>query len=716
MRSFKWSLLVGLVLFTATAIAQTGQVNLGHRHNQVRISWNNVPNRADGSVRASTLNPRYSTFNAQVVTITATNGYIEVGGGEGYGVRNFQQQPASNNKFINGNEAISFTLNDVNIYATQFNFRARGRANGAVTGVAEYKRNGVVFGTDTFTKPVGVNFQQVTLSLPAGINEVAFKTISGMGYSVSNGSMQVVYAPVYHVAGCALGLGDFPADFGGTITGWAPPSFDVFSDVSALVVGPRADGRPGVWEVHYDCTVHPLRGGFGPSGYSTPKNSSVLPQVRRMELSKGWEYTVDGISADGKYAYGCATNPNGYTDRRVPNKPVQPGTVIPVVWKFSFPFYGRVGTCIGQVVGTPEYGFWGSTKRLIVDVDPNIGCIDTVYADNFGWYYACNSAGDCLPIEQGPITIGNCTFTNLPADLLRIVDIQPVTFKSFDKVDYLIAGEMTNGRPGAWEVDLDNCAINPLRGGTEFPNNAHSGLKYNQGWTWHVTGIAPDGSKVYLDAVNQNGFTPTGGACLAAGVPPVPAGTVVPISFDFDVAGNPFYGRIMFRKLGYECNVVRYNCSNGYITGCDASIRPTTMFDNSVNQVVSNPGTLRNPNGSTLVGGGNNVTGTTGGLPDRGSTSVDTVGKTDVTAVEESLVEEVQVDIVPNPTTGNIRLVATGNLAVNVLIYNVSGQQVAMFEQVSNGQLINLDLQPGLYLVRTINGQTHDKVMKLIVE
>ncbi|TVR81105.1 MAG: hypothetical protein EA412_03680, partial [Chitinophagaceae bacterium] len=169
-----------------------------------------------------------------------------------------------------------------------------------------------------------------------------------------------------------------------------------------------------------------------------------------------------------------------------------------------------------------------------------------------------------------PLVIGTCTFGpgDIPSELDSIVDIQPLTFDNFSQVDYIIAGRMDNGRPGAWEVNLSNCEIRGLRAGTELPNNSHSGLQYNRNWNWNVTGIAPDGSKIYLDAVND-GYQVTGGQCLATNAPDILAGTTVPISFSLDVSGNPFYGRVRFLGFNHECDFLSNPCSNGYIYGCE---------------------------------------------------------------------------------------------------------------------------------------------------
>ncbi|WKN42932.1 T9SS type A sorting domain-containing protein [Tunicatimonas pelagia] len=196
-----------------------------------------------------------------------------------------------------------------------------------------------------------------------------------------------------------------------------------------------------------------------------------------------------------------------------------------------------------------------------------------------------SGGASCRPTVTFTTTQGECTIAreDFPNDLAEVVASAPAAYADFTFsrstfVVGVIAGQRTNGRPGAWEIHSD-CTIKPLRQGarknfSELPNNAHSGLKYNQNWTFTVTGISADGGTIYANAINEEGFVVTGGQCKAARVPDVEPGTVVPISWQ--LSNRPFYGRIKGAKLGYECEVVRYNCSNGYIVGCAGSVATRT--------------------------------------------------------------------------------------------------------------------------------------------
>ena len=187
----------------------------------------------------------------------------------------------------------------------------------------------------------------------------------------------------------------------------------------------------------------------------------------------------------------------------------------------------------------------------------------------------------CDPTLTFKTSEGSCEFAldELPHDLDEVVASAPATYANFNRkrgtyVVGVIAGMRTDGRAGAWEIHND-CTIKPLRQGarknnSELPNRSHSGLKYKHNWRFEVTGISSDGGTIFADAINDEGYQIKRGQCKAAGAPDVQPGTIVPISWA--LSDRPFYGRIKGARLGYECEVERFNCSNGYIVGCASSV------------------------------------------------------------------------------------------------------------------------------------------------
>ncbi len=152
-------------------------------------------------------------------------------------------------------------------------------------------------------------------------------------------------AATYQVGDCTLVPGDFPSDLAEIVAvsevSYADFSTNRGSYVIGVVTGIRADGRAGVWEVHNDCSIHPLR----KSGLAN--RTSLLPNVRGVECYRGWEYRPTGISEDGQTIYAEAINPDGFTHPR--GWTVEPGTVVDIEFALGGPFYGRIFGAKGSI-------------------------------------------------------------------------------------------------------------------------------------------------------------------------------------------------------------------------------------------------------------------------------------------------------------------------------------------------------------------------------
>ncbi|MEM9834234.1 MAG: T9SS type A sorting domain-containing protein [Bacteroidota bacterium] len=287
----------------------------------------------------------------------------------------------------------------------------------------------------------------------------------------------------------------------------------------------------------------------------------------------------------------------------------------------------------------------------------------------------------CDPTVTFTTSEGSCEIAraDLPADLAQIVATAPATYADFtfrrgSYVVGVIAGMRTDGRPGAWEIHND-CTIEPLRQGarknnSELPNNAHSGLKYSHNWRFEVTGISSDGGTVFADAINDEGFVITGGQCKAAGAPDVQPGTVVPVSWA--LSDRPFYGRIKGAKLGYECEVERFNCSNGYIVGCASSVARTE---------------------NTSAKGTTPSLGAEAGLEQHATW---------------------QLQVYPNPVQDWVNIEFGGEAQAeqtHVLIYNLSGklmQQQVLNSRERSHQLDVRELPQGAYLMQVQEGNRRE--------
>jgi hypothetical protein len=96
----------------------------------------------------------------------------------------------------------------------------------------------------------------------------------------------------------------------------------------ALVIGRRADGKPGLWIVKPDNTVEcPLSEKDGTRISCLPESDERFGTFRGL---LGWVYHVMGVSEDGKLIAGYAENPKGFSHGRWK---IEAGTTIGVYWR-----------------------------------------------------------------------------------------------------------------------------------------------------------------------------------------------------------------------------------------------------------------------------------------------------------------------------------------------------------------------------------------------
>ncbi|MEM9928835.1 MAG: T9SS type A sorting domain-containing protein [Bacteroidota bacterium] len=294
----------------------------------------------------------------------------------------------------------------------------------------------------------------------------------------------------------------------------------------------------------------------------------------------------------------------------------------------------------------------------------------------------------CNPTLTFETSEGSCQFapSELPADLAEVVASAPATYAHFKRkrgtyVVGVITGMRIDGRPGAWEIH-NNCTIKPLRQGrrknhSELPNRAHSGLKYKHNWRFEVTGISSDGGTIFADAINDEGYEITRGQCKAAGAPDVEPGTIVPVSWK--LSRRPFYGRIKGARLGYECEVIRFNCSNGYVVGCASSVART----------------------------------------ESASAKETTPSLSEEAGLQEKT--DWQLQVYPNPVQDWVNLEFSGESQAeptHVLIYNLSGklmQQAVVDPKELSYQVDVRELPQGAYLMQVQQGDRR-KTLRLLKE
>lgn len=119
----------------------------------------------------------------------------------------------------------------------------------------------------------------------------------------------------------------------------------------ALVIGKRDDGKPGVWEVHNDSSIHSVK--------IEGKETSVLPESKDhqdwMMNAFGWEYHVTSISSDGRIVIGYAENTGGYEHHQWN---IEKGTTVGVYWSLGKRKSGRIPwVSRARVIGTPLNSF-----------------------------------------------------------------------------------------------------------------------------------------------------------------------------------------------------------------------------------------------------------------------------------------------------------------------------------------------------------------------
>ena len=162
-----------------------------------------------------------------------------------------------------------------------------------------------------------------------------------------------------------------------------------------IATGFRTDGKAGVWEIHQDCTVKPVKR-TGPLAYHT----TLLPEVYGVERRWGWRYEPYAISDDGRYILANAINERGYQTRKFS---IEPGTVVSVKFQIKNLALGRIFDIDGRVdcaaESTRYFGFYVVT-----------GCQDgtsrrTASADK-GTGEAANASlpgGDLLSVFPNPV-------------------------------------------------------------------------------------------------------------------------------------------------------------------------------------------------------------------------------------------------------------------------------------------------------------------------
>ncbi len=119
--------------------------------------------------------------------------------------------------------------------------------------------------------------------------------------------------------------------------------------VKALVIGKRDDGKPGVWEIHSDDSIHPILMNLG--GRSSSLLFESEEHMGRVRGLFGWVYHVVDISDDGRMVVGYAENKDGFVRR---DWEIEPGTTIGVYWRLGSIYNGRIkGISRARVIGEP---------------------------------------------------------------------------------------------------------------------------------------------------------------------------------------------------------------------------------------------------------------------------------------------------------------------------------------------------------------------------
>ena len=159
---------------------ESQKFRLWHRSNEARLTWTDVAGSTGDEKRGSVNGSTQVSF--PIVTIDAVGGVLEVGGGEGYGIRSVVDG-GGGEKTINGPEILYLTLPEgtaASIIAAELRFRIERDSLQEVVLTA--KRNGEVVDTQTLTVtgPVGETSSNVIrVSLAAPADQLAFSAVPG---------------------------------------------------------------------------------------------------------------------------------------------------------------------------------------------------------------------------------------------------------------------------------------------------------------------------------------------------------------------------------------------------------------------------------------------------------------------------------------------------------------------------------------------------------
>ena len=154
---------------------------------------------------------------------------------------------------------------------------------------------------------------------------------------------------LFTLGDCTFTLEDFPeaAEIVATqpVT-FASSYYKKGSYVIGIATGLRTDRQGGVWEIHNDCTIWPVkRTGF------LEYHTTLLPNVSGVERWWGWRYEPYAISDDGQYIYANAINNHGYHGYGIE---IDSGTVVSVQFEIGRPWLGRIVSIRGSVTCEPE--------------------------------------------------------------------------------------------------------------------------------------------------------------------------------------------------------------------------------------------------------------------------------------------------------------------------------------------------------------------------
>jgi len=326
-----------------------------------------------------------------------------------------------------------------------------------------------------------------------------------------------------------------------SVAGSAAPTFDATVTIpKRIVVGTRTDGLPGAWLVNQDCTAQEMVDG----GYT-------LPEVQAFPSSIGWEYSVQSISADGKWAAGCATMRNTsttdgcFTGYQYPIQSsnhrwirIPDGTVVGVKWQFiAGSGTGTVSMAVPMLIGDADERT--ATNGFVVAIGSSVEfCPTTIVTTAFGDYLGLKKTRACV-IETVPG--GDKTFftyaggvwanrmynlkTVRPANALYISSVVPIQFfgpqRNTTPCNWYIVGFATgvasNGEGGLWQIRHQS-ATNQLRydyvlgGEQERLPEVDDKLEREDGWMFMVDhtksavyNAATQNTTVYGYALNKRG-------------------------------------------------------------------------------------------------------------------------------------------------------------------------------------------------------------------